>query len=143
LDAVAGDNWMTLYRNRLETVPGSSATSLRVWVLDELGMPIAFGATARLREIGGAPHTTQTRVVDGGSGYLTQNEYPLHFAGLGNGHYSLDGTYPGTRDTWARVNGAVQPILADFVLGALPSRSLRVFRDGRVLFGPPGTVAVP
>src|SRR5262249_13547211 len=88
LDAAIGATDRKLLVNQLDQLPHNPHGWLRVWVLDADGEPDCFGAIARLSEIGGGPGTIETRVVDGGSCYLTQGEYPLHFAGLGHAHYS-------------------------------------------------------
>src|SRR5262249_36832611 len=99
-------------------------------------LQVAFGATARLREIDGGPGTIQTRTVDGGSGYLTQSEYPLHFAGLSpHAHYSLEVRYPGLGGGTV-VGGTSNAILADLVAEFLPYPDLFVFRNGKVVNGP-------
>ncbi len=144
MDAVLGEFTRFLLVNQLDALPKGSRT-LRVWVLDADSMQVAFGATARLREIGGGPGTIQTRTVDGGSGYLTQSEYPLHFAGLGHARYSLEVRYPGPGGGTV-VDGTVNAILAEIVPEDLPYPDLFVFRDGRVEFGAPGghdVLAVP
>src|SRR6185436_11661131 len=70
LDAVVDSPETGLFTNHLERLVGIGPIALRVWVMDEMGLPVSFGATARLRELDGGPNTTQSRIVDGGSGYL-------------------------------------------------------------------------
>jgi hypothetical protein len=135
LDTVMGEFHRTFLSNQIDQSPTASRT-LRVWVLEADSTLVSFGATARLYERDGGPGTIQTRTVDGGGGYLTQSEYPLHFAGLGNGHYSLDVRYPGSTTTATVIDGTVNPLLADFTLEQLPYPNLFVFRDGRVTSGP-------
>jgi hypothetical protein len=136
LDAVIGTTDRMLLTNRLEDMPGAASSVLKVIVLDEDSLYVCFGATARLRQIGGGPHTTQTRYVDGGSGYLVQDEYALHFAGLGKAHYSLEVRFPGGVAPGPVVDGSVAPLLADFTLDQLPYPCLYVYRDGRVVSAP-------
>src|SRR5262249_45301624 len=111
LDAVVGPFTRFLLVNRLDALP-KGARALRGGGPDPDSMQVAFGATARLREVDGGPGTIQTRTVDGGSGYLTQSEYPLHFAGLGHAHYSLEVRYPGP-DGGTVVDGNVNAMLAE------------------------------
>jgi hypothetical protein len=133
LDAAIGATDRKLLVNHLDSLRAEPHGWIRVWVLDAEGRPDCFGATARLSEIGGGPGTIQTRVVDGGSGYLTQGEYPLHFAGLGHAHYSLEVRYTGPPGGEAVVDGRVAPILGDLVPEQLQNPNLFVFRDGRGL----------
>jgi hypothetical protein len=138
LDAAVGATDRQLLVNQLDHMPQDPHGWLRVWVMDADNQPNCFGTIARLSEVGGGPGTIQTRVVDGGSGYLTQGEYPVHFAGLGNAHYSLEVRYPGPTGGETVVNGTVNPILADLVPDQLLYRDLFVYRDGRALLGPIG-----
>ena len=145
LDAAFGQSNRQLLVNVLDRQPGAGRGWLRVWVLDADSLADCYGAVARLTEIEGGPGTTQTRVVDGGSGYLAQDWYPLHFAGLGNAHYSLEVRYPGPPGAATVVDGTVNPMLADLVPDQLPYHHLFVFRDGRAMVGPiggPGVLAV-
>src|SRR5262249_12663217 len=88
---------------------------------------------ARLREIDGGPGTIQTRTVDGGSCYLTQSEYALHFAGITPGrHYSLEVRYPNATGQLSVIDGSIGPPLADFTIDQFPYQDLFVCRDGRV-----------
>jgi len=138
LDVSVGASERRLLVNQLDQRPGAAAAALRVWVLDADSMLACPGAIARLREIGGAPGRTQTRVVDGGSGYLTQSEYPLHFGGVGSGRYSLEVRYPGSASTATVIDGSVNPALADFSPSEIGMSYLFVFRDGRVSWRPAG-----
>ena len=92
---------------------------------------------ARLSETDGGPGTTLTRVVDGGSCYLAQGGYPLHFAGLARTRYSLEVRYPGPGGGTV-VDGMLNAILAELIPDELPDPNLLVFRNGRVEFGLPG-----
>jgi hypothetical protein len=136
LDAAIGATDRRMLMNQVDRQPAQPHGWLQVWVLDNDGLPDCFGATARLSEIDGGPGTTQTRVVDGGSGYLTQGGYALHFAGLGQAHYSLEVRYPGLPGAETVVDGKMNPILADLVPDQLGFPYLFVYRDGRVLTSP-------
>ena len=70
-----GQARLLVYRNR---TPGAGR-AIRVRVLGPDGVRNQHGRVARLR-VPGRPGYTQTRVVDGGAGYLSQGEYDLHFA---------------------------------------------------------------
>ncbi len=146
MDAMVGVWFRSLLVNHVGEKP-KGCRSLRVWVLDADSMLVCFGATARLREIGGGPGTIQTRVVDGGSCYLTQSEYALHFGGLTPGrHYSLEVRYPGAAGAPTVIDGSVAPLLANFTTDDVPYPDLFVFRDGRVKSQPrkgPPVLAVP
>jgi hypothetical protein len=52
------------------------------------------GATVRLRSLDDPRHPVQTRIVDGGSGYLGQDEYTITFGGVGSGAYDLEVSFP-------------------------------------------------
>ena len=127
LDAALGATDRALLVNLADQLQAQPHNTLFVWVLDSDSLAVCYGAIARLSEIGGGPGTTQTRVVDGGSGYLTQGGYPLHFAGLGGAQYSLEVRYPGAPGGETVVGGiTIDPDM-------LTSPDLLVFRDGRVL----------
>jgi hypothetical protein len=121
-----------LYLNRLERVEGAATSFLRVIVLDERGHRNAFGATVRVRHSGAPDMGVQTRVVDGGSAYLTQSEYAVTFGGMGTGPFDVEVRYP------ARSGGrVVRDAVNTPILGALEqvfpeSRILAVHPDGRV-----------
>jgi hypothetical protein len=136
LDAGLGATDRKLLVNQIDQLPCQPHGSLWAWVLDADSLTVCYGATARLSEVGGGPGTTQTRVVDGGSGYLTQGGYPLHFAGLGPAHYSLEVRYPGAAGGTVVGGIAIDP-------DELSGSSLFVFRDGRVVTGvaPQGNLA--
>ena len=147
LDAAIGATDRKMLVNLLDRKPREPHSWLRVWVLGADNQADCFGATARLSEVGGGSGTIQTRVVDGGSGYLAQCEYPLHFAGLGHARYSLEVRYPGPSGGETVVDGTVNPILAELDPDQLADPNLFVFRDGRVLMsrpaGPKGSVVRP
>jgi hypothetical protein len=128
LDAGLGATDRKLLVNQIDQLPCQPNGSLWVWVLDADSLTVCYGATARLSEVGGGPGTTETRVVDGGSGYLTQGGYPLHFAGLGPAQYSLEVRYPGAAGGTVVGGIAIDP-------DQLSGTSLFVFRDGRVVTG--------
>ncbi len=141
LDAAIGASVREMLINRTEELPGAREATLRVWVLDADGRKSCPGAIVRLHEIGGGPGTIQTRVVDGGSGYLTQGEYPVHFGGLGIGRYWLEVRYPGSVHTATIVDGRNHPVLEDFNPAEEGMGTLFVYRNGRIEWqaGSPGS----
>ena len=86
----------------------------------------------RLKQIGGPPGTIQTRVVDGGSGYLGQGEYTVTFGGVGSGRYELEVVYPSPAGSRIVVDGRSDPRLWSLEPGTLPDMNVTVYRDGRV-----------
>ena len=94
LDIAIGDYDRQIARNHLEQVPGAHSAFLKVRVEDEAGRLTAFGSTVRLRSLDDPRHPVQTRIVDGGSGYLGQDEYVITFGGVGSGAFDLEVSYP-------------------------------------------------
>lgn len=141
-DFVLGGNNPTkrIYRNRIDQNPGYAGSHLAVRVLDAAGLETAFGATVRLRAIGGPAGTTQTRVVDGGSGFLGQGDYPVHFGGLGTGRYALEVVFPSPAGTRVVVDSTANPELGRLEPSAMVPCIVTVYRDARVEFS--GTQAV-
>jgi hypothetical protein len=135
LDAAVGGNSRAFLHNHTDELPGSVEGVLRIRVLEADGLSTSFGAVARLRELSGGPGSVQTRVVNGGAGYLTQDEYTLHFAGLSAGRYALEVRWPGSLTTASVVDGSVNALLADLDPGSFPDRVLRVYRNGVVEWG--------
>jgi hypothetical protein len=121
-----------LYRNRLETRPGFAGSHLAVRVLDAEGHQTMYGATVRLREIGGPPGTTQTRVVDGGSGYLSQNEYDVHFGGLGRGRYALEVVCPSPAGQRVVIDSLSNPLLGSLEPATMAEDHVTVRTNGSV-----------
>jgi hypothetical protein len=139
LDASVGASERQILFNHLDQKPGAAGSSLRVWVLDADSTLACPGAIARLTDLCGGPNSIQTRVVDGGSGYLAQNEYPLHFGGLGNGRYALEVRYPGSLWMTIIVDGRFHPLLEDFNPAEEDMGVLYVFSDGRIRWREAGT----
>jgi hypothetical protein len=134
LDFVAGAMGKAFYLNRLEGLTWEVEPQLRVSVLDANGNETAHGSTVRLIRLDGGPGATQTRTVDGGSGYLGQNEYAVQFGGLGEGRFALQVAYPSPDGVPALIDSLANPLLGSFTLPDLPTRELVVYRDGRVSF---------
>jgi hypothetical protein len=97
LDMVVGPNGKRILINQLNNQPFYRGSHMRVDVLDEDGYQTMHGATVRLTRLGGGPRDIQTRFVDGGSGYLSQNEYTVSFGGLSSGTFALEVVYPSAR----------------------------------------------
>jgi Calx-beta domain-containing protein/VCBS repeat protein/flagellar hook capping protein FlgD/ASPIC/UnbV protein len=132
LDVVIGPWGKELLTNHLDASPHFYSSHLRVRVLDAQGHETVHGATVRLRELGGPPGTTQTRVVDGGSGYLGQNEYTVHFGVASAARYALEVVYPSPAGSRVVVDSLVNPFLGPISTGDVANLTLTVYRDGRV-----------
>ena len=132
LDAVVGAMGKQLLINHLDTTAHFFGGHLRVRVLDAEGHETAHGATVRLREMGGPRGTTQTRVVDGGSGYLGQNEYTVQFGVSSTARYALEVVYPSPAGSRVVVDSLVNSLLGPITVGKDPNLTFTVYRDGRV-----------
>jgi len=142
-DLVVGDGWTRdLYRNQLQSRPGVNGSSLEVLVLDAEGHQTQYGASVRLRPVDGPPGFEQLRVVDGGSGYLSQNEYPVRFGGLGSGRYALEVVFPSPQGTRVVVDSLVNPLLGSIEPKNMIRQTLTVRRNGMVEFADRGVAAV-
>lgn len=142
LDVVMGPIGKELLINRLDLKSGFHTSRLRVRVLDADGNETAHGATVRLRQEGGVPGTTQTRVVDGGSGYLSQNEYTVQFGGIGSGRYELEVGYPSPAGRRVVVDGRMDPQLRSIDVSQSYDVEITVFRDGQVEMTTAGVAGV-
>jgi hypothetical protein len=142
LDVVIGPMGKELYLNRTNSKPGFYGSRLRVRVLDADGHETAHGATVRLRRLGDGPVDIQTRVVDGGSGYLSQNEYVVHFGGTSSGRFSLDVVYPSPAGSRLVVDSLANPGLGSIEGGQYPNGLITIYRDGRVDFPPPDITGI-
>jgi len=143
LDVVVGPLSKELYRNQLQYRPGFFGSCLRVRVLDAAGHETAHGATVRLRQLGEGPVNIQTRVVDGGSGYLSQNEYTVHFGGMSSGRYALEVSFPSAAGSRVVVDSLVHAGLGSIEAGQYPNGLITVYGDGQVNFPPPAVAGVP
>jgi hypothetical protein len=119
-------------RNEAQSIPGARESQLSVRVLDGEGHETCHGATVSLRQLGAPPGFVQTRVVDGGSGYLGQSEYTVRFGGVGSGRYALQVVYPSPSGMRVVVDSLVSPLLSN--VEALPNDQHRfiVRSDGSV-----------
>ena len=130
LDAVLWDGTWRMLVNRLDRTAGQGTSYLRVRVLDMEGRETAHGSTVRLFGPGG---TVQTRVVDGGSGYLTQDEYTVQFAAPGAGPYRLEIDYPSAPGERVVVDGRLNPALGAIDPDLVPARTIEVWKNGCVI----------
>jgi len=138
-DFVVGQQEKYLFLNRLETKLRDGDLQLQVRVLDERGCESVHGATVRLIHLTDGTGAVETRIVDGGSGYLTQNQYAVSFGGIWEGRYALSITYPSLPGAKVVVDSLVNPLLV-FNRQSLLGRRIDVYRDGRVeLTDPPST----
>jgi hypothetical protein len=129
LDIAIGDYDRQLARNLLEQVPRARTPYLKVRVEEADGLLTAHGATVCLRSLDDPRHPVQTRVVDGGSGYLGQDEYTLTFGGVGSGAFDLEVSYP-SRPGSPRVVGPRQNPLLGGVRPGDAAPQLVVVRPG-------------
>ena len=124
-----------LNRHRLTNTmagrPGFAGSYVKVRVLDAAGRYTEQGATVRMRRVDGPPGVIETRVVDGGSGYLTQSEYVAHFGVAPGGTYALEVSYPSASGARVVVDATQAPWLGSLVPGTLGGQTITVFRDGR------------
>jgi hypothetical protein len=110
-DIAAGANGRQFALNLLEHVPRANAAYLKVRVEDDEGRLVAHGSTVRLRSLDDPRHPIQTRIVDGGSGYLGQDEYTITFGGVGSGAFDLEVSYPSKPGSPRKVGPAQNPLL--------------------------------
>jgi hypothetical protein len=94
LDIAVGAYGRRFARNLTNQLPRDRKPFLRVRAEDNDGRLTQYGATVRLRSLDDPSHPVQTRIVDGGSGYLGQDEYTLTFGGVGSGSYDLEVSFP-------------------------------------------------
>jgi hypothetical protein len=133
LDLVVGAGCHRFYRNDADQAPGFAGSYLRVRVLDALGHQTQYGATVRLKRVDLATPQVQTRVVDGGSGYLSQRQYDAHFGVDPNATYSLEVTFPSPPGPPLVVDSTVDPRLGSIVPGQLTDKVVTISRGGCVL----------
>ena len=132
LDIAAGAFDRRLARNHLEQVPRANTSFLRVRVEDDDGMLVEQGATVRLRSLDDPRHPIQTRIVDGGSGYLGQDEYTVTFGGVGSGRYDLEVSFPSTLEDPRVIGPAQNPMLGGIRAGESGAQSITVRPHGQV-----------
>ena len=94
--------------------PGINRQTLTIEVVDAAGRKNQFGRVAHVRPAS-APGVTMTRIVDGGSGMLSQNPYPL----------TIPTPYPGTHRVDVRFAGSTVSFSMQ------PGQRIRVYADGR------------
>lgn len=142
LDVAIGTMGKQLLVNKVNLKPRFNTSRLRVRVLDADGHQTMHGATVRLWQVDGPPGTTQTRIVDGGSGYLSQGEYIVHFGGVGTGRYTLEVAFPSPAGTRVVVDGSTDARLESLEPGPANISEITVYRDGRVDIAPAGVAGV-
>jgi hypothetical protein len=131
LDLLAGSWPKVLYLNSLAAEPGFADSYLRVRVLDERGNRDENGVTVHLERLD-VPAGIQTRIVGGGSSYLAQNEYDVHFGVAPEGRYALEVVFPGGAGGKAVVDPTVDPELGAIDPRRLVDKTIVVYRNGRV-----------
>jgi hypothetical protein len=133
LDVAIGDYGRQFARNLLEAVPRTHTPYLKVLVENDDGTLSEQGATVRLRSLDDPRHPVQTRIVDGGSGYLGQDEYTITFGGVGSGAYDLEVSFPGKPGIPAIVGPLQNPLLAGIRPGEAGPKLIVVRRNRQVL----------
>ena len=132
LDIAAGAWSRRFARNHLEQLPRAQTSFLRVRVEDDEGRLVEHGATVRLRSLDDPRHPVQTRIVDGGSGYLGQDEYTVTFGGVGSGRYDLEVSYPTTPDVPKLIGPAQNPLLGGIRPGESGPKLIIVRPNGEI-----------
>src|SRR6185436_6576534 len=132
LDIAAGAYGRRFARNHLEQLPRAETSFLRVRVEDDDGMLVEQGATVRLRSLDDPRHPIQTRIVDGGSGYLGQDEYTVTFGGVGSGRYDVEVSFPSTPEDPRVIGPAQNPMLGGIRAGEYGAQSITVRPHGQV-----------
>ncbi len=133
LDVVVGANAWRLYRNELDSSAEFPNSYLQVVVLNAQGHRTQHGATVRLRRADVDDGQIQTRVVDGGSGYLSQNQYATHFGVVAGGVYAIEVVFPSGSGGPLVLDARSQPSLGGIVPEELADKNITVYRDGRVM----------
>ncbi len=131
-DVVVGDYYKHFARNRLEMAPRAHTPFLKVRVEDAEGRLVEHGSLVRLRALDDPKHPVQTRIVDGGSGYLAQDEYTITFGGVGSGAFDLEVAFPSKPGSPVVVGPAQNPLLAGLRPGDSPPQCIVVRADGSV-----------
>ena len=135
LDIAVGAYGRAFVRNHLELLPRAQTSFLRVRVEDGDGRLVEQGATVRLRSLDDPHHPVQTRIVDGGSGYLGQDEYTVTFGGVGSGRFDLEVSFPSA--SGPKVIGPAQnPLLGGITAGDFGAGLVVVRPDGVVTLQP-------
>jgi hypothetical protein len=142
-DVIIGAMGKQLMINHINVTPGFGRAHLRVLVLDAEGHMTQQGATVRLTQLGDGPPLIQTRVVDGGSGYLCQSEYTVEFGGVSSGRYALEVVFPSQTGTRWVVDSLSVPELGWVEADQLGNGPIRVYRDGRATFPLLAVAGVP
>ncbi len=132
LDMVVGEYSKQFARNLLEEIPRAHTPYLKVRLEDAEGRLVEQGATVRLRSLDDPKHPVQTRIVDGGSGYLGQDEYTLTFGGVGSGSFDLEVSFPAAPGTSGIVGPAQNPLLGGLRPGLNGPQLVVVRRNGMV-----------
>jgi hypothetical protein len=142
-DVVMGAHVKDFARNQLDQVPHARTPYLKVRVEDHEGRLVEHGSTVRLRALEDPLHPVQTRIVDGGSGYLAQDEYTITFGGVGSGSFDLEVSFPGKLGAPVVVGPAQSSLLAGLRPGDSPPRTYVVRPDGEVFIEQAGPSALP
>jgi len=112
IDVVLTSSWPTVVARNIS--PGINTKTLVIEVVDAAGRRNQFGRVVRIRPVS-PPSVTMTRIVDGGSGLLSQTPYPI----------TVPTPYSGTHRVDVQFAGGV----VSFTMQ--PGERKRVFADGR------------
>ena len=144
LDVAIGVWHEHVFVNQLDLLPGESHSFIEVRVLDALGHETQHGASVRLESLDDPAHPVQSRIVDGGSGYVAQDQYDVHFGGVGSGRYTLKVSFPSTREHPVRVDSLTTPALSELKPSDAGGLIVTVRRDSScdIRVVPPPALAV-
>ena len=137
LDLAAVSFCPRFFRNNLDQNAAFPDSYLNVRVLDAAGHETQHGATVRLRRVDIANPYIQTRVVDSGSGYLGQNEYPVHFGVAAYGTYELEVSFPSLAGSHTVVDKTTDARLGALVPRQLTTKEITIYRGGCALINQP------
>ena len=100
--------------------------------VESVGEAVGVEARHRAASLDDPRHPIQTRIVDGGSGYLGQDEYTVTFNGLGSGRYALEVSFPSKPDARRIVGPDQNPMLAELTPGLTGPQLLVVRPSGEI-----------
>ena len=117
------------------------------------GLETEYGALVEVHVLGELDRTRRRKFVSSSGGYLTQNEYALHF-GLppdpAPGNPAIDLVFavsvdlPGAPEAGlTRIDRHVNPVLGNIRLAQLDDREIVVYRSGKVILGGCELTATP
>lgn len=133
MDVVIGYFDKILLKNQLDQDPNFPNSSIRVRVLDDEGHRTKQGSVIRMHRVDEDSGGIQTRVVDGGSGYLSQRQYAANFGVCANGVYSLEVRMPTVNGVRTIINRDANPVLGEIHPDQLTSKLITVYPSGKIV----------